>query len=102
VGDRNKLTTIGMVGMALANFVAACAPTTGGEDPLPGSEASQCRAAQYERYVGQSRSALPRQPNGETWRISCTTCAVTMDYNPRRLNIVYDEATGVIREVKCG
>jgi hypothetical protein len=27
---------------------------------------------------------------------------VTMDYNPRRLNIVYDEATGVIRQVKCG
>ena len=27
---------------------------------------------------------------------------MTMDFNPSRLNVVYDETTGVIRDVKCG
>ncbi|MFN5618247.1 MAG: I78 family peptidase inhibitor [Brevundimonas sp.] len=41
-------------------------------------------------------------PAGATWRVTCTTCPVTMDYNPGRLNILYDRDTGVVREVKCG
>lgn len=83
--------------------LAACAPTEGTDaGPPPGDGADQCKAAQYQRYVGRNRSELPRQPDGERWRVTCTTCPVTMDYNPSRLNIVYDEATGVIRQVKCG
>jgi len=27
---------------------------------------------------------------------------VTMDFNPRRLNFLFDAETGLIREVKCG
>ena len=68
----------------------------------PGDGPSQCRADHYQRYIGRNRSELPPRPAGEVWRVTCTTCPVTMDYNPRRLNILYDETTGVIREVKCG
>lgn len=85
--------------------LAACAPMDGGgAAPMPpsGDGPEQCRAEAYSRYVGRNRSELPPQPAGETWRVTCTTCPVTMDYNPRRLNILYDEATGVIRQVKCG
>jgi hypothetical protein len=32
----------------------------------------------------------------------CSTCAVTMDFNPRRLNIIYDQNSGAITQVKCG
>ncbi|MDP1912625.1 peptidase inhibitor I78 [Brevundimonas sp.] len=68
--------------------------------PLDGPE--QCRADQFQRYIGRNRSELPPRPTNEIWRVTCTTCPVTMDYSPSRLNILFDETTGVIREVKCG
>lgn len=92
-----------MLSLATAGLLAACAPTT--SDPVietPSDGPTACKADQYQRYVGRNRSELPAAPAGETWRVTCTTCPVTMDYNPQRLNIVYDEATGVIRQVKCG
>ena len=68
----------------------------------PHAGADQCHAANYRQYVGSRTDVLPARPADEVWRVTCTTCPVTMDYNPRRLNILFDEATGVIREVKCG
>ena len=87
-----------------ALVAVACAPMQdGGSVPVPPSDGpDQCRAAQYRGYIGRNRSELPPRPADEVWRVTCTTCPVTMDYSPRRLNILYDEATGVIREVKCG
>lgn len=95
---------IQLLSLAAAGLlVAACAPVEGdGASTLPDSGASQCKADRYQSYVGRNRSELPAQPAGETWRVTCTTCPVTMDYNPNRLNILHDQATGVIREVKCG
>ncbi len=85
-------------------LVAACAPMDdGGATPMPPSDGpSQCKTDQYQRYIGRNRSELPARPADEVWRVTCTTCPVTMDYSPRRLNILYEESTGVIREVKCG
>lgn len=94
-----------ILSLAAAGLVAACAPVEGGDPvtPVPGGDGpSQCKAPQYQRYVGQNRSQLPTKPASETWRVTCTTCPMTMDYNPQRLNILFDEATGIIREVKCG
>lgn len=84
--------------------VAACAPMDDGGSPSmpPEDGPSQCKAEQYQRYIGRNRSELPPRPADEVWRVTCTTCPVTMDYSPRRLNILYEESTGVIREVKCG
>ena len=83
--------------------LAACAPTDAGGGPMPPAEgADQCRASSYQSFVGRNRSTLPPKPDGETWRVTCTTCPVTMDYNPSRLNILFDERTGVIRQVTCG
>lgn len=92
-----------ILSVAAAGLLAGCAPMA--SDPvaeLPSDGPAACKADQYQRYVGRNRSELPAAPAGETWRVTCTTCPVTMDYNPRRLNIVYDQATSVIREVKCG
>ena len=84
-------------------LATACAPVGNGGAPThPDDGPDQCRADQYQRYIGRNRSELPAQPAGETWRVTCTTCPVTMDYNPRRLNIFYEQSTGVIREVRCG
>ena len=84
--------------------LAACAPMEGGDGaPMPPDDGpDQCKASQYQSYVGRNRSTLPARPAGETWRVTCTTCPVTMDYNPSRLNILYDEQSGIIRQVKCG
>lgn len=82
--------------------LAACA--SGSQPPAPeaGGETDQCRARQYEYLIGRNRSDIPAQPQGATWRITCSSCAVTMDYNPNRLNIVFDDATGRIERVNCG
>ncbi len=81
--------------------LGACAAEQAAPTPLPDGP-DQCRAGAYQRFVGQNRSALPAQPAGENWRVVCSTCAVTMDYSPSRLNIIYDTQTNIIREVKCG
>ncbi|RZJ45441.1 MAG: hemolysin [Brevundimonas sp.] len=92
-----------ILGLAAAGLLSACAPMEGSEPATPPTGGpTACKADQYQRYVGRNRSELPQTPAGETWRVTCTTCPVTMDYNESRLNIVYDEATGVIRQVKCG
>lgn len=91
--------------LAAAGFLAvACAPVDDGGSPAmpPQDGPTACRADQYQRFVGRNRSELPPRPADEVWRVTCTTCPVTMDYNPRRLNILFDQSTGVIREVKCG
>lgn len=87
-----------------AAVLAACAPTSGPSSPPtaePGG-ADQCRANAYERYIGRPRSELPLQPAGETWRVLCSTCPATMDYNPNRLNIVFDRQSEIITKVSCG
>ncbi len=86
----------------LALGAAACSSTAAPSDGGPAEAPDQCRASQHQHLVGRNRSEIPAQPDGATWRITCTTCPVTMDYNPRRMNILFDEQTGVIREVSCG
>lgn len=97
-----KFQTLALAATAL--LVVSCAPVDAGDPaPMPPEDGpAQCKAQQYLRYIGGHRSALPARPADEVWRVTCTTCPVTMDYNPRRLNILFDESTGVIREVKCG
>lgn len=91
------------VGAVSALMLSACASTEADEPPVMGDDGpAQCKADQYQSWVGRNRSELPQAPTGETWRVTCTTCPVTMDYNPNRLNIFYAERTGVIEQVRCG
>lgn len=70
--------------------------------PPPPPEPDQCGAAEAQKYVGQNRSEIPVPVNPALQRVACTTCPVTMDFNPRRLNFFFDARTGIIKEVKCG
>jgi len=90
-----------MAASALA--VSACAPVQTVE-PSPGSDTAfkACKVSDYQSYVGRNRSTIPTAPAGQTFRVLCTTCAATMDYRENRVNFVYDEATNIVREVKCG
>lgn len=71
------------------------------DNPVRGNIGS-CGAERHQALVGQNRSAIPEAPSGASWRVTCTTCAMTMDINPRRMNILYDQTTGVIEQVRCG
>ena len=93
--------------MRLAAFatiaaLGACAPYPPNPPPGPPTSENQCRAADYRYLVGRHRSDIPPQPAGAAWRVTCSSCPVTMDYNPYRLNIFYDERTGIVGEVRCG
>lgn len=70
--------------------------------PTPPASYDQCGAAEAQKYVGRSRTEIPIPVLPALQRVACTTCPVTMDYSPRRLNFFYDAQTGIVKEVKCG
>ena len=71
--------------------------------PLPPPPApDSCGAKDLQWLVGQPRSRIPIPTDPGKRRVACTTCPVTMDYNPSRLNIFFDAETGIVKEVKCG
>ena len=107
--------------------LAGCAPTyaiaptpkprTGAQPPAaaPAAEArrspiprpdvtprDQCGAADLQGLVGRPRTEVPVPLNPNRQRVACTTCPVTEDYDPGRLNFFFDRDTGMIREVRCG
>lgn len=103
-----------MRGLVLAIAVAALAgcstppepPPPAPPPPAPPSApppvTDTCGAQQYQDLVGEPRSQIPVPTNPDLQRVACTTCPITMDHNPRRLNFFYDARTGIIREVRCG
>lgn len=100
--------------LALAVFTVACqapgsAPRQAGSDGTDVSppaqtpaEADTCNARTYGWLVGEPKSRIPAMPADAVMRVLCTTCPMTMDFNPARLNIFYDEKTGVIGKLNCG
>ncbi|CAN5868060.1 hypothetical protein BH11PSE1_BH11PSE1_04330 [soil metagenome] len=70
--------------------------------PPPPPPADQCGAAEAQKYVGRPRAEIPIPVLPALQRVACTTCPVTLDYSPRRLNFFYDAQTGIVKEVKCG
>jgi len=38
----------------------------------------------------------------ERQRVACTTCPITQDYQPGRLNFFFDAQTGLIKQIRCG
>ena len=73
---------------------------TAGRDKAAAGDA--CGAGRYRYLVGQHRSRIPAKPAGATWRVTCTSCPMTMDYSEHRLNILYDQRTETVEEVRCG
>jgi hypothetical protein len=70
--------------------------------PGPPIAGDQCGARDLQDLVGRPRSEIPVPVNPASQRVACTTCPVTMDFDPRRLNFFYDADTGRIKEVRCG
>ena len=73
--------------------------------PAPKPQVSvkdQCGAAAMQRLVGRPRSEIPVPLVPSRQRVACTTCPVTLDYSPERLNFFFDADTGIIKQVRCG
>lgn len=62
----------------------------------------RCGAAALQGLIGKPRTEIPVPVNPRLRRVACTTCPVTMDFNPDRLNIFFDAETGAVTEVRCG
>jgi len=102
------------LGLVLALAACANAPASAPPPPkaadaaspprseAPGASADMCGAAQAQAYVGQPRRSIPAPVEPALQRVACTTCPVTLDFVPRRLNFFYDAETGVVKEVRCG
>lgn len=95
--------------MLAALAVSACAPYPPYPPPhtpyppgAPPPGQDMCRAQEHRWLIGRHRSEIPREPPRATWRVTCLGCPVTLDYNPNRLNILYDDRSGIVREVSCG
>ena len=70
--------------------------------PVAAAPADACGAAALAHLVGKNKSEIPVPLNPSQRRVACTTCPITEDFSPWRLNIFYDQKTGVITEVRCG
>jgi hypothetical protein len=79
---------------------AAAQPAIGSR--LPPLDADICRARDLQWLVGRPRTEIPVPVDVINRRVACTTCPVTEDYSPYRLNIFYDQQTGLVTEVRCG
>lgn len=87
------------------------AATEGGDEAASGDGADTatdmtededaCGASQYQDLVGQPRSEAEAVDWPEPFRIVGPDTAVTMDFNPERINIVYDE-NDVVTRIDCG
>ncbi|WP_310539789.1 peptidase inhibitor I78 [Phenylobacterium sp.] len=99
-----------LAGAAALVLMSACAseapapppPQAYRPPPPPPPPADQCGAAEAQKYVGRPRSEIPIPVLPSLQRVACTTCPVTQDFSPRRLNFYYDAQTGIVQQVKCG
>lgn len=88
------ILTLGAIGT-----LVACAATP--EPSPPGVGSSRCDTAAAQSLVG-THVGVVTFPADANVRVVCTTCPTTRDYRPDRLNVRFEEATGIIRSVDCG
>ena len=108
-----------LVGVSAVLFLASCSSGAPAPAPMPPpstptgppaialpaapvAEKDQCGLKDAQAFVGKNRTDLPAPVDPSRWRVACTTCPVTMDYRPDRLNILFNPDTGVVQQVKCG
>ena len=75
--------------------LAACQPMT---DDMP--QPDSCNAAAYQALIGTAADTADFSGH-KSVRIIPPNSAITMDYNPERLNVVTD-AAGIIQKLSCG
>lgn len=82
---------------AVLFLLTGCSSTPPAGEPIP----RRCNAEASQSLVGSHVGAVSF-PAGANVRIVCTTCPTTRDLRPDRLNIRFNQATGIIERVDCG
>jgi hypothetical protein len=75
------------------------------QSPVPKPQAAArdaCGAADLQRLVGRPRTEIPVPIDPNRQRVACTTCPVTEEFVPDRLNFFFDALTGRIKQIRCG
>lgn len=105
------LTFMAIFGLSACAASPTSAPAAAAPPPIsqaptiplpPPPPPDACGARDLQGLVGQPKSRIPVPTDPSKRRVACTTCPVTMDYRPDRLNIFFDAETGLVTEVKCG
>lgn len=81
---------------------SAAAPVVPTPSPAAPPLKDACGAAELQSLVGRPRTQVPVPVDPSRQRVACTTCPLTQDYRPDRLNFFFDAGTGLIREIRCG
>lgn len=68
----------------------------------PPAMTDMCKAEPLQWLVGKPKSEIPVPVDVVNRRVTCTTCPVTEDYSPYRLNIFFNAETDVVETVRCG
>jgi hypothetical protein len=89
-------------GFAAFLALSACVSQSpvGVPPPVPGEE-DQCGAVARQGLIGQSREVLAEKSFTGPVRVIGPNQAVTMDFNPERINLETD-SVGIITRVFCG
>jgi hypothetical protein len=87
-----------LIALGGAALLAACAMPP---EPASTDVAQTCDAADASELIGSHVGAVTFAPDKNV-RIVCTTCPTTKDLRPDRLNVRFDQATGIIQSVDCG
>lgn len=80
---------------------AAASNPTAAPSPAPPAN-DTCGAAGLMYLIGKPKTEIPVATDLSRRRVTCSTCAVTEDYRPDRVTIVFDQTTGLVQAVKCG
>jgi hypothetical protein len=64
--------------------------------------ADQCRAGELQWLVGKPKIEIPVPVDVVNRRVTCTSCPITQDYSPTRLNIFFNDQTEIVEQVRCG
>jgi len=101
-----RVTLAALALCALAGCQDEEAPAREGEDAAAVEQPAEdggdaCGASAHADLVGQDRSVIASMTFPAPMRLIGPDDAVTMDFNPERLNVTYDES-GTIDRVYCG
>lgn len=95
-----------IVVLAFAAAAGACSRDgEGGPQHAPDAPAAAgdlCGATELQWLVGRSRTMVPVRGDFSRRRVTCTTCPDPAEYDPERVNVLYDLDSGVVKEVRCG
>lgn len=80
----------------------APAPVVQTAAAAPATSADPCQAGDLQWLVGKPKTEIPVPVEVVNRRVACTTCPVTEDYSPVRLNIFFNADTDIVEQVRCG